>query len=100
MALALACTVGTAFTASLTFFGAGAVGSQSLPWPAFTAGPQTYDDPTSPTQVTFTITPTAGQSRARTGGTAWSDCTRTANADEWTCPVTGGTSGFEWIATP
>jgi hypothetical protein len=100
VALALAATIGTAFTAGLTGLPPTSAGATSDPWPSFVAGPQTYDTVSTPSTVTFTITPTAGQARARTGGTDWVDCALTANPDEWTCPVTGGTTGFEFVATP
>ena len=98
--LVAATTVGTALTATITGLPPVAADSTSDPWPSFVAGPQTYDTVSTPNTVTFTITPTAGQAIARTGATDWSTCTATANAAEWTCPVTGGTTGFDFEATP
>lgn len=80
-----------------------------LPYPAFAAGPPSYDDGGGSTIVTFTLSPAAGQARARVVTTIdpspdWQDCA-SGDGTTWTCPVPGLTAAdaaagtFEWVAT-
>ena len=89
-------TAGTAFTAGIIGLPAVSIDHKSTPWPTYTAGPVTYNEP--PTTATFTVEPAAGQVRARTTASDWADCTP-GGSTTWTCLVLSNTD-FEWFAVP
>lgn len=108
-ALLLLSTSGTALTAGMTG-SAGSVDHKIQPYPTFSASVPAYSDPGSGTIVTFTVTPAAGQVRARvitvtTPSPSWETCS-SGDGTTWTCPVPGltveeATAGtFEWVAVP
>ena len=95
--LLVVATAGTAFTASISGLPAVSVDYQTTPWPSYTAGTVTPAGP-PPTTATFTVSPAAGQVRARTQNSNWADCTK-GSGTSWTCPVQSS-EGFQWFATP
>jgi hypothetical protein len=92
-------TAGTALTAGLSGVPDVSADQYLEAWPSYvlTSGPSYPDGST----VTFTISPAAGQARARVDdGSApgWSDCT--GDGTTWSCPVHSISGTFEWLAVP
>lgn len=103
-------TSGTALTAGLTGVPVVSADRYIGSAPSFTASAPTYDDTSGSTIVTFTLTPAAGQARARvvaakTPTPPYETCS-SGNGTTWTCPIPGLTASeaaagdFQWTATP
>lgn len=100
---------GTAFTAQLSGVPQTSADRSVSAYPSFSAGSPSYADVGGTTSVTFTVTPQAGQVRARVltasePARPWQDCV--ADPAGWRCAVPGldvsqaSAGTFQWAATP
>lgn len=99
--LLLLVTAGTAFMATITGLPVTSAARVVIPYPTYTltSGPTLLDG-----AVWFSVSPAAGQTRARyDDGTspAWSTCSSTDAGTNWSCGSgLTGVGSFQWFATP
>lgn len=110
-AVGLAGLSGTALTAGLSDVPSVSADQKVQAVSSFSAGLPSYDDSGGSTVVTFTVTPSAGQARARVATASTPDppyetCSSTDGGGTWTCPVPGLSAAdasagtFQWVAAP